>query len=205
MKAISQIAGQVEGSATLADLFDAGFAAFETIRLAARACQDQAPELFAAFLTAAGTAVEDRNALYDAPSFPLNGSGPWPAPGVSTTADTAGIADQLAALATLVARRLQAAQATRPATERPATSAPKPPSRSGGCSPAIPANTMRPVLGDLLAQASRHLETATADGAKLSAEGAGAVVWELSRVTAAMTPGLLTWQPISVHAMPVTC
>jgi hypothetical protein len=45
---------------------------------------------------------------------------------------------------------------------------------------------MRPCLGDFLALASEHLETAIADGAKLPAEGACGVVWELSRVTAAM-------------------
>ncbi len=51
-------------------LLDAGFDAFEVIRLVARACEDLAPKLFAAFMTAAGTAVEGRNALDDAPSLP---------------------------------------------------------------------------------------------------------------------------------------
>ena len=69
----------------LAGLLDAGFDAFEVIRLVARAGEDRAPDLFAAFITAAGTAVEGRNALGDAPSLPP-ATAPPPAITMSSTA-----------------------------------------------------------------------------------------------------------------------
>jgi hypothetical protein len=111
---ISEIAARVTGSATAPELLDAGFAAFELIRVAARAYEDRAPELFAAFITAAGTAAEGRNALYDAPSFPLASSSPPPAVDLNSATDPAHVADQLAALAALVARCLCAVDAALP-------------------------------------------------------------------------------------------
>jgi hypothetical protein len=109
MDEITEIAQRVSSSGTLPELLDAGFAAFEAIRLAARACEDRMPELFAAFMMAAGTAVEACNALSGAPSLPRSPAGPAPAPTRSTTADVACVADQLARLAALVAQRLHAA------------------------------------------------------------------------------------------------
>ena len=52
MKELDAIASRLRGGTTLAGLLDAGFAAFEVIRLVARVGEDLAPELFAAFLTA---------------------------------------------------------------------------------------------------------------------------------------------------------
>jgi hypothetical protein len=106
MNELEGITARVHGSTTLAELLDAGFEAFEVIRLVARPCEDRAPDLFAAFMTAVGTAVEGRNALNDAPSIPPSCSGPPPAPTVSAAADTGQIADELAALAALLAQRL---------------------------------------------------------------------------------------------------
>jgi hypothetical protein len=110
MNELDAIASRLDGGTTLADLLDAGFDAFEVIRLVARAGEDRTPELFAAFLTAAGTAVEGRNALGDAPSLPP-ATGPPPAPTVSPAASAGQIADELAALAALLAQRLAEAAA----------------------------------------------------------------------------------------------
>ena len=91
---------------TLAWAFDA----FETIRSVARDCEDRAPDLFATFMMAAGAAVEGRNALAAAPSFPLGRSGaPEGAPPVG--ADVERIADELSALAEVLAGRLSQAAA----------------------------------------------------------------------------------------------
>jgi hypothetical protein len=107
---LDAIASRLRGGTALAELLDVGFDAFEVIRLVARACEDLAPELFAAFMTAAGTAVDGRNALNDAPSLPPP-AGPLPAVAVSTTAGIGHIADELAALAALLAQRLTEAGA----------------------------------------------------------------------------------------------
>ena len=106
MKELDAITARVHRSTTLADLLDAGFDTFEVIRLMARACEDQAPELFTAFMTAATTAVEGRNALNDAPSLPSARTGTVPAPTVSAAVGADHIAEDLAALAALLARRL---------------------------------------------------------------------------------------------------
>jgi hypothetical protein len=111
---ISEIATRINSNATMPELLDASFAAFEAIRMVARACEDQSPELFAAFMTAAGAAVEGRNALYDAPSFPLASSSPMLSANLKPAPDPAHVADQLAGLAALAARRLCAAEAALP-------------------------------------------------------------------------------------------
>jgi hypothetical protein len=110
MKELHAIASRLRGGSTLAELLAAGFDAFETIRPAARACEDRTPDLFAAFMTAAGTAVDGRNALGGAPSLPPP-TGPPPVITVSATAGAAHIADELAALAALLAQRLAEAGA----------------------------------------------------------------------------------------------
>src|SRR5262249_52789308 len=94
----------------LAYLLDAGFDAFEIIRLVARASEDLTLDLFAAFITTAGTAVEGRNALNDAPSLPP-ATAPPPAITMSATVDVDQIADELAALAALLTQRLAEAHA----------------------------------------------------------------------------------------------
>jgi hypothetical protein len=110
MNELDAIASRLRGGTALAELLDAGFDAFEAIRMVARAGEDRAPELFAAFMTAAGTAVEGRNALYDAPSLPPATSPP-PAPTVSRAVSAGQIADELAAFAALLAERLAEAVA----------------------------------------------------------------------------------------------
>jgi hypothetical protein len=109
MKELDAIASRLRGGAALAGLLDAGFDAFEVIRLVARAGEDLAPDLFAAFITTAGTAVEGRNTLGGAPSLPP--ATRRPAITISSTVDAGQIADELAALATLLAQRLAVAGA----------------------------------------------------------------------------------------------
>ena len=113
MKELDAIASRLRGGTALAGLLDAGFDAFEVIRLVARASEDLAPDLFAAFITTAGTAVEGRNALGDAPS--LSPATRRPTITMSAAVGAGQIADELAALATLLAQRLAeaAAQAVR--------------------------------------------------------------------------------------------
>jgi hypothetical protein len=110
VKELDAIAARLRGGTALAGLLDAGFDAFEVIRLVARAGEDLAPELFAAFITTAGTAVQGRNALNDAPSLPT-ATGPPPAPAVSLTVGADQIADELATLAALLTERLAEASA----------------------------------------------------------------------------------------------
>jgi hypothetical protein len=109
VKELGAIAARLRSGTALADLLDAGFDAFEVIRLVARASEDLAPELFAAFITTAGTAVEGRNALGDAPSLPPATRRPTIT--MSSTAGADQIADELAALAALLAQHLAEAGA----------------------------------------------------------------------------------------------
>jgi hypothetical protein len=64
---------RLRGTDGVAATLAAGFDAFEVIRAAARDCEDRASELFAAFMMAAGSAVEGRNALAAAPSLTRRG------------------------------------------------------------------------------------------------------------------------------------
>ncbi len=105
------LAARVRASASLPELLDAGFDAFEAIRSAARACEDRTPELFAAFMMAAGTATEGRNAVLAASSLPPGRGSPPSHPLAGTAADVGHIADDLAALAGLLASRLRHAAA----------------------------------------------------------------------------------------------
>jgi hypothetical protein len=99
MNDLGACTARIHSSAALGQLLDAGFDAFKVIRLAARAGEDRAPDLFAAFMTAAGTAVEGRNPLNGPPSLPPARTGPPPAPTVSPSFSADRIADELAALA----------------------------------------------------------------------------------------------------------
>lgn len=111
MTELDAITARVRGSTSLPGLLDACFDAFEVIRLMARACEDRAPGLLAAFMAAAGTAVEGRNALGGAPSLPPARSGPPLPPAVNAAAEAGQCADDLAAAAALVARCLTGAAA----------------------------------------------------------------------------------------------
>jgi hypothetical protein len=94
----------------LPEVLAAGFDAFGAIRMAARDYQDQVPELFAAFMTTAGAAVDGREALTIAPSL-LLADGTEPSHAVAAGADTGQAADALAALAAVLCDRLSYAAA----------------------------------------------------------------------------------------------
>ena len=109
---LAAMAARLSRSASLAGLLAAGFDVFEAIRAWCRACEDSEPGLLAALMMAAGAAVEGRNALAAAPSFPPGGGGGAAgavagAPG----ADVGEAADALAALAGLLADAMSAAAA----------------------------------------------------------------------------------------------
>ncbi len=104
---IDDIECRLHQAASLPELLSASFDAFEAIRMTARDCEDRAPELFAAFMTAADAAVDGRESLTIAPSLPLAGdAGPIDA---VTGADPGQAADLLAALAAVLRDRLTAA------------------------------------------------------------------------------------------------
>jgi len=79
------------------------FDAFEAIRQLARSCEDQSPDLFAAFMSAAVTAADGRDAILTADALPAHtasaaGTGqPTPGAGPREVADS--IATSAAALA----------------------------------------------------------------------------------------------------------
>lgn len=99
------IQARLQAASGLAETLAVSFDAFEAIRLAARSCVDWVPELFAAFMTTAGAAVEGREAITTAPSLP---AGPTATqPGLVAPGDSAGDAvGVLAALGTLLDSRL---------------------------------------------------------------------------------------------------
>ena len=108
VRVISDIEFRLHQAASLPQSLSASFDAFEAIRVTARDCQDRAPELFAAFMTAADAAVDGREALTIAPSLPLAG-GPGPDDAAVTRADPGQAADLLAALAAALRDRLTVA------------------------------------------------------------------------------------------------
>jgi hypothetical protein len=88
-------------AATLPQILDAGFEAFEFIRITARSYQDQVPELFATLMTAADAAVDGREALTIAPSLPRRAD-PMPESAASADVDGGQAADVLAELAAVL-------------------------------------------------------------------------------------------------------
>jgi hypothetical protein len=92
-------------AASLPEVLDEGFAAFEAIRITARVCEAQVPGLFAAFMTTADAAVDGREALTGAPSLPRR-SGNMPENASSADADAGQAIDVLAQLAAVLRERL---------------------------------------------------------------------------------------------------
>ena len=106
MDDVEVIVARLRDARALPELLAASFEAFEAIRFVARGCEDLAPWLFAAFMTAADAAVDGTQAITVAPSLSLEPSvtvivAPHPAgAGIDT------IADALAALGELLNERL---------------------------------------------------------------------------------------------------
>ena len=97
-------------AAGLPEVLDEGFAAFEAIRITARACEAQVPGLFAAFMTTADAAVDGREALTTAPSLPHR-SGNRSENASPADADAGQAVDVLAQLAVVLRERLTEAAA----------------------------------------------------------------------------------------------
>lgn len=91
------IQARIQGASTLPEMLAASFDAFEIIRLVADSCVDEVPELFAAFMTTAGAAVNGREAITSAPSLP---PGPADIQG-STVVANASLEETMTALANL--------------------------------------------------------------------------------------------------------
>jgi hypothetical protein len=101
----SSAEARLREASSLPEVLDAGFAAFEAIRITARACQDQVPGLLAAFMTTADAAVDGREALTVAPSLPRR-SGSKPEHASSADAGAGQAIDVVAQLAAVLLERL---------------------------------------------------------------------------------------------------
>jgi hypothetical protein len=99
----------LQQATTVTTILTEGLAVFQIIRQLARSCEDHAPDLFAAFLSAAGAATEGCELLMLAVSSPpANPSAPITVP---PGADAEEIADSLTVLAAVLAGRLAMAAA----------------------------------------------------------------------------------------------
>ena len=101
----SSAEARLREAASLPNVLDAGFAAFEAIRIIARACEDQVPGLLAAFMSTADAAVDGREALAVAPSLPRPGGSSSEHP-LSADAGARQAIDALAQLASVLRERL---------------------------------------------------------------------------------------------------
>jgi hypothetical protein len=104
------IQARIQLASTLPETLAAFFDAFEIIRLAASACVDEVPELFAAFMTTAGAAVDGREAITAAPSLPP-GPADLQAGALAADASLEETMSALANLGELLADRLSQAAA----------------------------------------------------------------------------------------------
>jgi hypothetical protein len=90
----------------LAEVLGRAYDTFEAIRQLARSCEDQSPDLFAAFMSAAGAAADGKDAILTAASRPSRTSEAaepgQPPPGASL----ADAADWIAASAIRLATRV---------------------------------------------------------------------------------------------------
>jgi hypothetical protein len=105
---------------TVAEALAAAFDGFEAIRQLARSSEDDTPELFAAFMSAASAAAGGRDPLASAPALAsLTGYGP-PVALPASGGDPGQAADAIAALAATLAARLNSARplATTPADQQ---------------------------------------------------------------------------------------
>jgi hypothetical protein len=101
----------------LADVLDAAYGAFEGMLSAIYTVQDPASGLFAAFVMAAASAANGRNALALAPSLPGHPLLAVPAEQQPWSGEPPErVAEVVAALSTLVAERLTQAAASAPDT-----------------------------------------------------------------------------------------
>ncbi len=109
MQDADDIEARLREVSSVPETLAASFDAFEVIRLAARAHEDQVPGLFAAFMTTADAAVTGREALTIAPSLGACSTAQVSAPGPGAAVDV--VTDALARLGALLSDRLACAAA----------------------------------------------------------------------------------------------
>jgi hypothetical protein len=85
------------------------FETFEAIRQLARRCEDQSPDLFAAFISAATAAADGRDAILTASTLPASTPGPGIPAQLAVSADPRDIADSIATSAAILATCLSQA------------------------------------------------------------------------------------------------
>jgi hypothetical protein len=99
----------------LPEILGHAYDVFEVIRRVARAHEDQSPDLFAAFMSAAVAAADGRDAVFTATVLPAQAAGVaeagQPAPGAGPLEAADWIADSAAALAIGLNRAAEHAQA----------------------------------------------------------------------------------------------
>lgn len=103
-------------AAGVAQILDAAYDAFEDMLLAMRTCEDPAGGSFAAFMMAAASAADGRDAVLFAPSLPQRRGTEAPAvePEVLIEESGESIADALAGLSRLLVTRLLQARESSP-------------------------------------------------------------------------------------------
>ncbi len=104
MQDADDIEARLREVSSVPETLAASFDAFEVIRLAARAHEDQVPGLFAAFMTTADAAVTGREALTIAPSLGACSTAQVSGPGPAAAVDA--VTDDLARLGALLSDRL---------------------------------------------------------------------------------------------------
>jgi hypothetical protein len=103
---VEVIVARLRNARALPELLAASFDAFDAIRVVARGCEDLAPWLFAAFMTAADAAVDGTQAITIAPSLSPAPTATMIVAPHAAGADIDTIADALAALGELLDKRL---------------------------------------------------------------------------------------------------
>jgi hypothetical protein len=101
--------GNLSGHAGLAGALGRGYDTFEAIGQVARCCEDQSPDLFAAFMSAAGAAADGRDAILTAASRPSRTTGAAEPGQPSPCVRPAEAADWIAASAIRLATSLDRA------------------------------------------------------------------------------------------------
>jgi hypothetical protein len=114
---LEETEGALREAVGLPELLAASFTAFESIRMTARAWEDQVPELVATFITVADAAVEGREAVTSAPSL-ARAPGCRPPGRVAAGAGVREVTGVLGALGMLLSRRLADGAATAAARDR---------------------------------------------------------------------------------------
>jgi hypothetical protein len=122
MTCISSARDRLEQAGDLAEVLEAAYEAFEGMLSVIGPCEDPASGWFAAFVMAAASAADGRDAVAFAPSLPAHAVRRAPAVGDQPCGASPGdVADAVAGLGQLAAHRLgEAARSAREAGDRAA-------------------------------------------------------------------------------------